>query len=450
MRKPFSHVRRPFTETPLCPQFLKTQTPICKRLKPQEKVMPAQDNMQWVLDREANYPDAVYRPDMGCISFLWGREGDKILSYEDGYGIANILAKAPGSEETILQAVDVLARGRIKRRYGPPGNRRVDITRYGFVVFLAWHRGRKTWYLAGWDGLEAVKEEPVLESVKIDREAHKAAASPKNDLPEPTEAQKESGNYKKGHVSILGLDIAIENPAGSERSGMDRTGKKWTSKINHHYGYFKRTEGNDLDQVDVFLGPNPENTEKVFVVNQIDPASGNFDEHKVMMGFETAKEAKAAYLSNYMKGWDGIGSMAELSVDDFKDWLKNGDTKKPVGDAVLEAAGKILRDTRIFVPVKICQWLKIAKDKVFADCFALMQKHRDQFKTPEEVKRHIERVMENPHLEMEASKSSYSMVVRRGSKDRVAIIEFKLKGGKYRVISTYYLSEGQLERKSRY
>ncbi|WP_099232471.1 hypothetical protein [Sphingobium sp. IP1] len=41
-----------------------------------------------------------------------------------------------------------------------------------------------------------------------------AATSPLNDLPEPTEAQKEAGNYSKGHVAIGGLDVSIENRQG--------------------------------------------------------------------------------------------------------------------------------------------------------------------------------------------------------------------------------------------
>jgi hypothetical protein len=168
----------------------------------------------------------------------------------------------------------------------------------------------------------------ILESASIDKEAHKAASSPKNSLPEPTEAQKESGNYKKGHVSIQGLEIAIENPAGSERSGIGADGKKWTSKMSHHYGYIKGTEGRDKDHLDVFLGPDPENCKEVFIVNQIGTKTGDFDEHKIMLGFGTMEEAKEAYLANYEKGWQGCGSVVTMSMDEFKDWLKNGNTKE--------------------------------------------------------------------------------------------------------------------------
>lgn len=53
----------------------------------------------------------------------------------------------------------------------------------------------------------------------IDEAAHQAATSPLNDKPEPTDAQKEAGNYAKGHVRISGLDVSIENPKGSMRRG---------------------------------------------------------------------------------------------------------------------------------------------------------------------------------------------------------------------------------------
>jgi Inorganic Pyrophosphatase len=38
--------------------------------------------------------------------------------------------------------------------------------------------------------------------------------------PTPTEAQKTAGNYQKAHIRIHGLDISIENPKGSYRTGV--------------------------------------------------------------------------------------------------------------------------------------------------------------------------------------------------------------------------------------
>lgn len=141
--------------------------------------------------------------------------------------------------------------------------------------------------------------------------------------PNPSEAQKQAGNYKKGHVNVQGFDITIENPAGSVRSGTDAQGNTWSVEMQNHYGYFKRTQGKDGDQIDVFVGPNPESG-KVFVVDQVDPQTGVFDESKVMLGFDTVDEARAAYLSNYEEGWQGLGAITEVGVEDFKAWLYDG------------------------------------------------------------------------------------------------------------------------------
>ncbi|MBP5722220.1 MAG: hypothetical protein J6X18_01360 [Bacteroidales bacterium] len=137
----------------------------------------------------------------------------------------------------------------------------------------------------------------------------------------PTDGQKEAGNYKKGRVNIHGFSITIENPKGSYRSGKDKNGKPWKTLMHNDYGYFTRTLGKDGDAVDVFIGPNL-NSDKIFPIDQY--VGGKFDETKVMLGFNSAEEAKRAYLSNYEKDWKGFKYITEVSVDEFKDWLYNG------------------------------------------------------------------------------------------------------------------------------
>ncbi|CAJ1839450.1 LPD38 domain-containing protein [Aeromonas veronii] len=158
--------------------------------------------------------------------------------------------------------------------------------------------------------------------------------------PEPTDAQKEAGNYKKGHLKLQGLDIALENPKGSTRSGTDKDGKAWQSTMAHDYGYIKRTLGADGDHVDVFIGEQPD-SETVYVVDQVDPKTGKFDEHKVMMGFADEQAAQAGYLANYENGWKGLGSIKAMPVEEFKRWVKGGDTTKPVADAAKETVRAI-------------------------------------------------------------------------------------------------------------
>lgn len=162
----------------------------------------------------------------------------------------------------------------------------------------------------------------------VDAAAHAAATSPRNDLPEPSEAQKEAGNYQKGHVRLHGLDIAIENPVGSVRRGVDRDGTPWENTMASHYGYIKGTVGADKDHVDVFVGPHPERT-SVYVVDQVHPDTRKFDEHKVMLGFDSPDAAQAAYSANYAPDWTGGDTLSVTDIDGLKAWLGSGKTKQP-------------------------------------------------------------------------------------------------------------------------
>ncbi len=156
----------------------------------------------------------------------------------------------------------------------------------------------------------------VVKNHEIAQEADKVDTN-------PTEGQKQAGNYQKGHINVQGFDITIENPKGSVRSGVDADGKAWETTMQNHYGYFKLTEGKDGDHIDVFVGYNP-TSEKIFVVDQVDPQTKEFDESKVMLGFTSAEDAKAAYMSNYEADWQGFGNITEVSVEDFKKWLYDG------------------------------------------------------------------------------------------------------------------------------
>ena len=143
---------------------------------------------------------------------------------------------------------------------------------------------------------------------------------------EPTPAQAEAGNYKKGHVTIGEFDITIENPAGSVRKGVDADGKEWSNTMANTYGYIKGTEGVDGDHIDVFLHSDMDqwNGRKVFVVDQTN-RDGSFDEHKVMLGFNDKDEAMTAYLANYDKMWADTHPglrISETNIEDFNKWVQ--------------------------------------------------------------------------------------------------------------------------------
>lgn len=151
----------------------------------------------------------------------------------------------------------------------------------------------------------------------------------------PSYAQKESGNYKKGHIKFGGYDYTIENPKGSTRSGKDADGKEWKVTMHDTYGYIRGKFGKDGDHLDMFINDKADLDNwngDVFVVDQVNP-DGSFDEHKVMYGYDSMNDAKKAYLANYSKGWQGLGNITGVSKDEFGKWLDTSNRKlKPFAD----------------------------------------------------------------------------------------------------------------------
>lgn len=152
----------------------------------------------------------------------------------------------------------------------------------------------------------------------------------------PTDAQKEAGNYKKGHVQVGKFDITIEQPQGSIRKGTDANGKTWESKMHNTYGYIRGTVGVDGDHIDVFLSNDIDGWDgrKVYVVDQYNP-NGSFDEHKVMLGFNDMGKAKSDYLANYEKGWEKGRriDVSAMDLEDFEKWIASSKRKtKPFSE----------------------------------------------------------------------------------------------------------------------
>lgn len=178
---------------------------------------------------------------------------------------------------------------------------------------------------SGYDGREVTEESSVQPTVQAQIDAAEAEADTN-----PTDAQKEAGNYKKGHVQVGTFDISIEQPKGSVRSGVDADGKKWETKMQNTYGYIRGTEGVDGDHIDVFLANDVDawNGRKVFVVDQYNE-DGSFDEHKVMLGFNEQEEAEDAYFANYDKDWPKKHKtvVTAVNLEDFEKWIQSSHRK---------------------------------------------------------------------------------------------------------------------------
>lgn len=153
---------------------------------------------------------------------------------------------------------------------------------------------------------------------------------------EPTEAQKKAGNYKKGHLSFGGYDYTVETPKGVTRSGKDEQGKPWSVTMHDTYGYILGKIGVDGDHIDMFINDAADLDTfdgNVYVVDQVNPETGEFDEHKVMYGYPSEEAATEAYLANYSKGWKGLGKVTSVTKATFDKWLESSDRKtKPFSE----------------------------------------------------------------------------------------------------------------------
>ena len=189
---------------------------------------------------------------------------------------------------------------------------------------------------------------------------------------EPTEAQKKAGNYKKGHLSFGGYDYTVETPKGVTRSGKDEQGKPWSVTMHDTYGYILGKIGVDGDHIDMFINDAADLDTfdgNVYVVDQVNPETGEFDEHKVMYGYPSEEAATEAYLANYSKGWKGLGKVTAVTKATFDKWLEASDRKtKPFADyaIVQKEQTKFDRDVKEVKPSEMTEAQKVAFDAVSA------------------------------------------------------------------------------------
>ena len=122
---------------------------------------------------------------------------------------------------------------------------------------------------------------------------------------------------ESSRFEYVGLPIVIEHPRGSVRSGTDVEGNYWEQEMFHHYGYFEGIMGADGKELDVYY--NPDNlSSKIFRIIQVDVLTKDFDEYKIMIGFDNEEDAKQGYLIHYPDDWAGYGGVEEISFEEIK------------------------------------------------------------------------------------------------------------------------------------
>lgn len=137
-----------------------------------------------------------------------------------------------------------------------------------------------------------------------------------------------------GYVRAWDMDIAIHTPKGGLRKG-ENDGQGWTAVAPNDYGEVKRGEDADGEPMDMWIGPDLQ-AKQGYVIEQIDPATGAFQEHKVMAGFKTSEDAVRAYDAAFAdeSGPGRRKSVTPLPMSKIKAWAETGTTAKPISEAL--------------------------------------------------------------------------------------------------------------------
>lgn len=167
---------------------------------------------------------------------------------------------------------------------------------------------------------------------------------------QPTEAQAKAGNYKKGHAKINGWDISIETPKGGKRAGVGADGQKWSVDMQDDYGQILGTKGADGEQIDAFIGQNPA-SQRAWIIDQKND-DGSFDEHKVIYGANSEKEALEIYERGFSDTKDRVMGVTEMDVSALDDWLAKPQTKPASGDAGPQETGKSTKQSDLYKKAK--------------------------------------------------------------------------------------------------
>lgn len=156
--------------------------------------------------------------------------------------------------------------------------------------------------------------------------------------PPPKSAKKTAKAKAKDSARIFDwndLPLHIETAAGEYREG-----RGWRTLMLNDYGFIAgipSAEGGQ-EELDCYLGPDRDSKD-VFVINQCNPETHAFDEHKCMLGFRDAPLAIAAYNQAFSdgRGMARLMSMVPMTLDQFKDWMKSADLRQPAYEERLAA-----------------------------------------------------------------------------------------------------------------
>lgn len=157
------------------------------------------------------------------------------------------------------------------------------------------------------------------------------------ELPRPPGATSISGQRPRLHlldrdshyVAVHGLPIFVETPRGEPRRGLSG----WSAQMPCDYGFIPLTGSAEgpAEGFDVYLGPDLD-APTVWVMNQLDPETGEFDEEKAFIGYRNRAAALADYQAAFADNTAAarMGAVRKMGFDQFKAWLEERGYRAPL------------------------------------------------------------------------------------------------------------------------
>jgi phage-related protein (TIGR01555 family) len=129
-------------------------------------------------------------------------------------------------------------------------------------------------------------------------------------------------------IKFMGHDIVVEREKGETRD----EGSSEGAVMSVPYGYFPGTRANDGDALDCFMG-DAEDSNRVFVIDQVNPDTREFHQPKVFLGFRTGEAVLDAFNKFYAdgRGPQRFGGGKEFGLKDFANWLDRFRIKAEAG-----------------------------------------------------------------------------------------------------------------------
>ena len=127
----------------------------------QENIARGKKAIRTVVATHQDVPNAMNRPDIGTIDFVWGKAGQG-AKLKKGNGIAHILAKhVPESGAQLLdRIVETIAKGDViqEKTAGGSTQSRLVLEHNGYVALLSMNDESGGWLLSGWETYDNMKK----------------------------------------------------------------------------------------------------------------------------------------------------------------------------------------------------------------------------------------------------------------------------------------------------